>query len=354
MDRRLPLALALAVAACSGASNAPSGTHASDAGASANADAAAPSRPDASSAGGDAASSAPDASPSGGGKLSFSARPDGVSHVFVMNVDGSGRTQLTSGPYDDVTPEWSPDGSRLVFGRSDDGYGIYVMDAAGANVQRLSPSPGRDLLPSWSADGQRIVFTRIVEVPDAANAMPTTDLMIMDADGANARTVFAHGPASPFNMEPRFSPDGTRIVFMCGPHGPVHGAGIQVCLIDADGTNLAYLTDVDAAQGDPHWSHDGKRIAFGSNRDGNVNIYVMNADGSAVTQLTDFVEPIEAGDTGWSPDDTEIAFEWDDGGMSQSSLTAPAAVWLMTADGSNQHSTGVACADAGCGPRFQP
>jgi Tol biopolymer transport system component len=116
------------------------------------------------------------------------------------------------------------------------------------------------------------------------------------------------------------------------------------------------LTDVaNAVSADPHWSHDGTKIAFGSNRNGgNVNRFVMNANGTDVAQLTNFVEPIDADDAGWSIDDSQIAFEWVDGGHDQSSATAPAAVWIMNANGSIQRPIGVACSDAGCAPRFQP
>jgi Tol biopolymer transport system component len=86
---------------------------------------------------------------------------------------------------------------------------------------------------------------------------------------------------------------------------------------------------------------------------GKLNIFVMNADGSNPTQLTHFDVPDEAGDTNWSGDGKKIAFEYDVNGMKQSSSTAFAEVWTMNADGSDQLSTGVQCADAGCSPRWQ-
>jgi Tol biopolymer transport system component len=283
------------------------------------------------------------------GQILFTALSNGFDHVYVMNANGTGVTELTSDPYDDVTPQWSPDGKEITFQRSENGFAVYTMNADGSQIQRLSPTPGRDLLPSWSPNGQTIIFTRIITPPSNPNAFPVTSLMVMNADGWNPQTIYSDGS---FAMEPHYSPNGSKIVFMCGKPG----VGVEVCTIDADGTNLTQLTTDNAVNGDPHWSHDGTKIAFGSNREGGgkLNVFVMNADGSGLKQLTFFPTPIEAGDVGWSLDDTTMAFEWDIGGQQQSNPTAFAEMWLMNADGSHQTNTGVPCSDTGCAPTFQP
>ena len=84
---------------------------------------------------------------------------------------------------------------------------------------------------------------------------------------------------------PRWSPDGKHIVWM--RKFPERGHDLWV--MDADGTNAKPLTDngtIDDAY--PSWSPDGQSIAFDSNRDGNNEIYVMNADGSDVVRVTDW------------------------------------------------------------------
>ena len=84
-----------------------------------------------------------------------------------------------------------------------------------------------------------------------------------------------------------------------------------------------------------------------SRTSGNLNVFTMNEDGSNVVQRTAFVKPIEGQDAGYNTEMTMIVFEHDTAG-------GAASIWLMNADGSNQHDTGIACNNNGCKPRFRP
>jgi len=99
----------------------------------------------------------------------------------------------------------------------------------------------------------------------------------MNADGTNLRQVtnldFMGGRSS-------FSPDGTHIAFYRGPAGDR-----DIYVINIDGTGLVQLTDGGDNLG-PSWSPDGNWIAFTSFRDGNNEIYIIHPDGTGLTRLT--------------------------------------------------------------------
>jgi Tol biopolymer transport system component len=284
------------------------------------------------------------------GRIAFVARQASVSHIYLMDVDaagmGSNPTRLTRDGEAENYPSWSPDGTRLTYQRDLNGSAIYVINADGTGQQRLSPTPGFDVTPSWSPDGTKIVYVRLL-APPQPNIPPFTDIRIMNADGTGDHAVL---PDTKFSVEPRWSVND-QLVFM----SYMNSSELQIHVMNTDGTGLRQLTSA-ANNGDPVWSPDGTRVSFGSDREGSskLNIFVMNADGSQVVRLTHFAVPYEAGDTNWSSDGTKITFERDVNGMKQSNPNAYAEVWTMNADGSGETSTGVPCSDVGCAPRWQP
>jgi Tol biopolymer transport system component len=120
------------------------------------------------------------------------------------------------------------------------------------------------------------------------------------------------------------SEDG-KIAFMSYRDGD-----FEIFVMNADGTGVTQLTDHDADDWHPAWSPNGKQIAFDSDRDGDREVFVMNADGTGVTQLTDH----DDGDGGpvWSPNGKQIAFT--------SNRDGDYEVFVMNADGSNVVSLG--------------
>jgi Tol biopolymer transport system component len=284
------------------------------------------------------------------GRMAFVNRQGTVNHIYLMDVTSSGMgvnaARITTDAEAENYPSWSPDGQRLVYQRDFNGSAIYMINVDGTGQRRLSPAPGFDVTPSWSADGARIVYARLLAVPQP-NVPPLTDIRVMNADGSGDHSILAN---TVFSVEPRWSVNG-RIVFMSNMNGP----NLDIYVINDDGTDLTRLTH-GANNGDPVWSPDGNSITFGSDREGGnkLNVFVMNADGSQQRPLTHFDVPYEAGDTNWSSDGATIAFEYDINGMKQSDPDAYAEVWTMNADGSGQASTGVRCSGVGCAPRWQP
>jgi len=100
---------------------------------------------------------------------------------------------------------------------------------------------------------------------------------------------------------------------------------LEIYVTNADGSGLKRLTNNSAADDGPVWSPDGKRIAFRSDRDGNLEIYAMHADGSGQTNLTH--NPAADEQPAWSPDGTKIAFSSDRDGNHE--------IYVMDVDGSH-------------------
>jgi len=107
----------------------------------------------------------------------------------------------------------------------------------------------------------------------------------------------------------------------------MHDSQLEVYVMNADGSKQTRLTNNEADDYLLSWSPDGSKIAFSSNRDGNWEIYVMNADGSNQRRLTN--NPAADETPSWSPDGSKIAFvSLREGGGT--------GIYIMNADGSNQ------------------
>ncbi len=104
-----------------------------------------------------------------------------------------------------------------------------------------------------------------------------------------------------FSAAPAFADSSGRIAFVSDRAG-----NLEIYLMDTDGTNLLRLTEHPAADRSPAWSPDGQQLAFVSERDGNAEIYLMQADGTAQRNLTNHPEADQS--PAWSPDGQRIAF----------------------------------------------
>jgi parallel beta-helix repeat protein len=178
---------------------------------------------------------------SGGAEINPFWSPDGKRVVFqdshgtswdlyVANADGTGLRQLTSGPAQDTKPQFSPDGSRIAFVSDRDGSpGLYLISPDGSGLVKLATinngladtEPIAPIDPSfaWSVDGTRIGFGGY-------------SLSSINADGTGLRTLSeAH-----IVRDPRWTPDGARIVFEAGPWFPT--LENTTYLVNADGTGL--------------------------------------------------------------------------------------------------------------------
>jgi Tol biopolymer transport system component len=170
---------------------------------------------------------------------------------------------------------------------------IWVMNPDGTNPTQLTSGTGSDdQEPRWSADGTRIVFTR--EGPSIGN----TTIWVMNADGSGQTQLTTTNG----DENPAWSPDGTKIVFARGP-----SEGENLWIMNADGTNPTQFTST-TGDSEPAWSPDGTRIVFVTGgADGGERLSVINADGTGREQVTAGANREEENPV-WSPDGSRIAF----------------------------------------------
>jgi Tol biopolymer transport system component len=256
-----------------------------------------------------------------GSRIAFE-RADGA--IYIINADGSHLRRVASGNH----PTWSPDGRRLAFTRGSQATftgGVFVIDTNGRHLHEIVKR-FRVSGAEWSPDGQRIAYdaeqpdiwneirivnqdgsgdrrlvgglrdnaVRPVWSPDGSTVAcvrfigggSTSRIHLIKADGTNDRGLTDETSPSVDEQDPSWSPDGRQIAFVRDVSGRVLLS--EVDLINADGTNQRTL--VRQTQGGwgwaPSWSPDGRRLAFISRRDKNLELYVVNADGTQLRRLT--------------------------------------------------------------------
>jgi TolB protein len=301
-----------------------------------------------------AAEPAQAAFPGQNGWISFTslAEADGQlnDEIFVTTGDAAAPRRLTTGAANERDSAVSPNGKEIAFGRGcacvpvdSATVEIYVMDVTdddadgnGDDLRRLTDNETLDDQVAWSPGGKKIVFRSRRDGDD--------ELYRMDPDGSGETVRLTNSPA--LDQNPVFSPDGTKIAFASNRSG-----NFDVYLMDAfdrdgdgNGDNVIRLTTSPAGDAWPEFSPDGTKLAFGSNRDGDVDVYTMNAapenaqtnvpanrtNARAVTNASGATVATNERWPAWSPDGNKLAM-WSGIG---SAFGADAAIWVINADGS--------------------
>ena len=230
-----------------------------------------------------------------GDRIAYVRRAGGTGRadLFVMNAAGGGRTRLTSTPVPERDPSWAANGTQIVYSvRTQPGepFRIFVAGADGSGREQLTTQSAgsADRSPVWSPDGSRIAF-----VSDRDGGFPELYLMFTDGSGVVRLTT-----NSSIDANPSWSPDGTKLVFeRCCESGTFDLFTIDV----ATRVEQNLTASTTRQEFDPTWSPDGARIAFAAFEvgQGNIDVWVMNADGTSPVGLTQEAGPDLSPD--WQP-----------------------------------------------------
>ncbi len=230
----------------------------------------------------------------------------------IRIIDSDGAEEITV-PTDEngTSPAWNPSGTNLVYttyGVSSSGVGSHIVDfdltSARSHVVVPATRNVQFVTPIFAPDGNSVIYSRQGET--------VGELFTVGTNGGAPRQL-STSPRSTMNTLPTISPDGHRIVFVSDRSGPP-----ELYIMDADGTNVSVLTEYDFSEknfrSDPDWSPDGRLIAYQERVNDHFQIRTIPASGGTAKQMTSDGENEQPS---WAPDARHIVFTSSRSGVRQ-------------------------------------
>src|SRR5690349_2310674 len=207
-----------------------------------------------------------------GNMIAYAAGQPGRTSIMVRHISGGDAIRLADG----LTPQWSADGSRLVYA---DTAGIASVPVLGGTPQRLVRNPEKEyaVSPAWSHDGKFLAYAQVRTIGGFGT------IWIANADGSNPRKI--RDTNEPYALA--WSPNDDRLVFVEGNLLFVYSAvqfgnlaPSRVLVINRDGSDATSLTDSLHQSVSPAWSADGDGVFYVSNMRGSRDLYYQRVSGT--------------------------------------------------------------------------
>ncbi len=232
-----------------------------------------------------------------------------IYEIYRMDADGSNMVRISGENSNCFSPSWSTDSRKIAFVCDSDVPAIYVADLDGSNITRISENGSNCFSPTWAPDGEKIAFFCDQDMEGIASV-----IYLIDVNGSGLRELVQ----IPNVGSIIWSPNGELILIteLTSDKRDI----INMSVINADGTDLKQLSPGFVASA-PSWSPDGRQIIYVSVS----SINVMNTDGAkshAIYTIKNVDSFPYLGGIIWSPDGSRIAF-------------SRAQIYVMDADGTN-------------------